>query len=131
MAGGYRRQSILYGSNPYAAPMEFDLIENAPKEYPMSNGGEPPSTGSSSTPFLIGKDSRGNWVVQDPNGLHGGLFTDRVHALKYALSANGNRPRAVIMVPDVLELDFSARLRRAQCNRRVSDACDGLTRRIG
>jgi hypothetical protein len=80
----------------------------------MSDGGEPPSTGSSSTPFLIGKDSRGNWVVQDPSGLRGGLFIDRVHALKYALSENGNRPRAVIMVSDVLELDLSARPRPAE-----------------
>jgi hypothetical protein len=76
----------------------------------MSNG-EPPSmtTGPVSALFLIGRDSRGNWVVQDPSGLHGGLFVDRVHALKYALSENRNHPRAVMMVPDVLELDLNAR----------------------
>jgi hypothetical protein len=75
----------------------------------MSNG-EPPSTiGTASGFFLIGRDSRGNWVVQDPSGLQGGLFVDRVHALKYAMSENRNHPRAVVMVPDVLELDLSAR----------------------
>jgi hypothetical protein len=74
----------------------------------MSNG-EPPSTSGSSGLFLIGRNSRGHWVVQDPSGLHGGLFIDRVQALKYAMSESGNRPRAVIMVPDVLELDLSAR----------------------
>jgi len=58
--------------------------------------------------FLIGRNSRGQWVVRDPSGLRGGLFVDRVHALKYAMSENGKRPRAVIMVPDVLELDLSA-----------------------
>jgi hypothetical protein len=74
----------------------------------MSNG-EPPSTSSSSGLFLIGRNSRGHWVVQDPSGLNGGLFIDRLQALKYAMSENGNRPRAVIMVPDVLELDLRAK----------------------
>jgi hypothetical protein len=75
----------------------------------MSNG-EPPST-SASAPgvFLIGRNSRGHWVVQDPSGLHGGFFIDRVHALKYAMSENGNRSRAVVMVPGVLELDLSVK----------------------
>jgi hypothetical protein len=71
--------------------------------------GEPPSPGGSAAGlFLIGRNSRGQWVVQDPSGLQGGLFVDRVHALKYAMSENGHRPRAVVMVPDVLELDMSA-----------------------
>jgi hypothetical protein len=75
------------------------------------NKGEPPSP---SGLFLIGRNSRGHWVVQDPTGLQGGLFIDRVHALKYAMSENGHRPRAVVMVPDVLELDMSAPLRPAE-----------------
>jgi hypothetical protein len=67
---------------------------------------EPPSNGSDSL-FLIGKDSRGRWVVQDRNGLRGGLFVSRADALKFALFENGNRPEAVITVPGVLELDMS------------------------
>jgi hypothetical protein len=39
----------------------------------------------------------------------GGLFVGRAEALKYAMFENGNRPNAVIMVPDVLELDMSGR----------------------
>ena len=37
---------------------------------------EPPSTVPSTKPlqFLIGKNSRGNWVVQDERGLCGGLL---------------------------------------------------------
>ena len=31
--------------------------------------------------FLIGKNSRGNWVVQDQNGLCGGLFIGQAAAL--------------------------------------------------
>jgi hypothetical protein len=70
--------------------------------------GEPPSASRpNSSLFLIGKNSRGNWVVQDQRGLCGGLFVDRVEALKFAMFENGNRPQAVIMVPGVLELDMS------------------------
>lgn len=71
---------------------------------------EPPSPGGRiSAPFLIGKDSRGHWVVQDSSGMHGGLFIDRVQALKYAMFENGHRPQAVIMVPGILELEISAK----------------------
>ena len=77
--------------------------------------GEPPSlSGLTPAPFLIGKNSRGNWVVQDPSGLRGGLFVDRTHALKFAMWENGNRPQAVIMIPDGLELDMSVKPRAGQ-----------------
>ena len=59
--------------------------------------------------FLIGKDSRGNWVVQDERGLCGGLFVNRTEALKFAMFENGNHPQAVIMVPGVFELDISGK----------------------
>ncbi len=70
---------------------------------------EPPSTAShSKSPlFFIGKNSRGNWVVQDQHHHCGGLFIDRIAALRFALFENGNQPRAVIMVPGVLELDLN------------------------
>ena len=74
--------------------------------------GEPPSASCSNSPlFLIGKNSRGNWVAQDQKGLCGGLFVDRAEALKFAKFENGNRPQAVIMVPGVLELDMSGKPR--------------------
>jgi len=75
----------------------------------MSKGEPPSASGLSAAPFLIGKNSCGNWVVQDPSGLRGGLFVDRTQALKFAMSENGRHPRAVIMVPDGLELDMSAK----------------------
>jgi hypothetical protein len=56
---------------------------------------------------MIGKDSRGHWVVQDQHGTCGGLFVDRVKALRFALFENGNNPQAVVMVPGVLELNMS------------------------
>ena len=72
---------------------------------------EPPSTRSSlsSRLFRIGRDSDGNWVVQDQQGLCGGLFIDRAEALRFALFENGNRPQAVVMVPGILELDMSGK----------------------
>jgi len=66
---------------------------------------EPPSPQSSL--FRVGKDSHGHWVVQDQQGLRGGLFVDRAEAIKFAMFENGNRPQAVIMVPGVLELDIN------------------------
>jgi len=64
--------------------------------------------------FLVGKDSRGNWVVQDPKGRYGGLFIDRAEAIKFAMYESGSRPQAVIMVPETLELDTSGRPHAAQ-----------------
>jgi hypothetical protein len=59
--------------------------------------------------FRIGRNSRGQWVVQDEQGTRGGLFIDRIQALRFAMFENGNRPQAVVMVPGILELDFSRR----------------------
>ena len=73
---------------------------------------EPPSSRfrSRAPVFFIGRDSRGNWVVQDEQRLCGGLFVDRAEAVRFALFENGNRPQAVIMVPGEFELDMSGRL---------------------
>jgi hypothetical protein len=74
------------------------------------NKDEPPSSSSSrSSLFLVGRDSHGHWVAQDPSGKRGGLFIDRAEALKYAMFENGRRPQAVIMVPGVLELDMNTK----------------------
>jgi hypothetical protein len=75
----------------------------------MRQNVEPPSRepSSSNQPFMIGRNSRGNWVVRDQAGLCGGLFIDRTEALRFALFENGRRPQAVLMVPGVLELDLN------------------------
>jgi hypothetical protein len=71
---------------------------------------KPPSSRcSNSSLFMIGRNSRGNWVVRDQKGLCGGLFVDRAEAVKFAMFENGRRPQAVIMVPGILELDMSAK----------------------
>jgi hypothetical protein len=70
----------------------------------MNNKGEPPSRRLRHFPMLIGKNSRGQWVVRSQDGLSGGLFVNRTEALRYALFENGRRTDAVIMVPGCLEL---------------------------
>jgi hypothetical protein len=74
----------------------------------MDKEGEPPSTCRAKS-FRIGRNSRGNWVVQDQSGLCGGMFVNRTEAVKFAMFENGNRPQAVIMVPGILELDMSSK----------------------
>lgn len=68
---------------------------------------EPPSCSSSLV--FIGKNSRGNWVAQEQNGLFGGLFVNRAEAVRYALFENGHHPEAIVAAPYVLELNMSGR----------------------
>jgi len=75
----------------------------------MDDKDEPPSTPRAKSLFLIGRNSRGNWVVTDQSGLCGGMFVNRTEAVKFAMFENGNRPQAVIMVPGILELDMSGK----------------------
>ena len=64
--------------------------------------------------LLIGRNSRGQWVVRDPGGCRGGLFVDRMEALKFALFENGGHPQAVVMVPGPLELELDGPSRHGQ-----------------
>jgi hypothetical protein len=75
----------------------------------MTKAQETKSTSSLRPPtFLIGRDSRGNWVAQEQGGMCGGLFIDRESALKFARAENGNPPHAVVMVSGTLELTIAA-----------------------
>ncbi len=65
---------------------------------------EPPTRDSSIV--LIGKNSRGNWVAQQQQGLYGGLFIDRTSAVRYALFENGHHPESIVAVSSVLELEI-------------------------
>jgi hypothetical protein len=57
---------------------------------------------------MVGKDSRGNWVVQGPQGQYGRLFFSRAEALRFAMFENGS-PHAVVMVPGTFELNMMQR----------------------
>lgn len=72
----------------------------------MEDDAEPPSC-SRPPLFMVGQNSRGNWVVQDQTGARGGLFVDRAEALKFARSESGNQPPALVIVSGNLELDLT------------------------
>jgi hypothetical protein len=65
---------------------------------------EPPSCHN--TIVLIGKNSHGQWVAREQNGLYGGLFVSRTAAVRYALFENGHHPEAIIPTTSPLELDM-------------------------
>src|SRR5262247_739650 len=67
---------------------------------------EPPERRTNNV-FLVGRDSRGHWVVQDERGLCGGLFADCSKAIRFAMDETRRQPQAIRMVPGVLELDMS------------------------
>jgi hypothetical protein len=67
---------------------------------------EPPSC--SNTIVFIGKNSRGQWVAREQNGLYGGLFVSRTAAVRYALFENGHHPEAIISSASSLELDMGS-----------------------
>jgi hypothetical protein len=58
--------------------------------------------------FMIGQDSRGNWVAQEKSGARGGVFVDRAGALKFVKFETADHPHAVIWVNGILELNTSA-----------------------
>jgi hypothetical protein len=74
---------------------------------------EPPSCGSASAVVFIGRNSRGNWVAQEQNGLYGGLFVNRAAAVKYALFENGHHPETIVELSCEIELDIGAARSRA------------------
>ena len=67
---------------------------------------EPPSFSSQSTVVFIGRNSRGQWVAQEQNGLFGGLFVSRAQAVKYALFENGHHPETIVELSRSIELDM-------------------------
>jgi hypothetical protein len=70
---------------------------------------EPPSCISPSAIVFIGKNSRGNWVAQQQNGLYGGLFVNRAQAIKYALFENGHHPETIVELSREIELDMGGK----------------------
>lgn len=67
---------------------------------------EPPSCSSPSTIVFVGRNSRGQWVAQQQNGLFGGLFVSRAEAVKYALFENGHHPETIVELSRGVELDM-------------------------
>jgi hypothetical protein len=93
----------------------------------QTNQAEPPSWLRPPL-FMIGRDHRGNWVVQDQTGTRGGLFVDRDAAMRFVRFEGGDRPQAFIMVSEPIELDMSRNSRAAF--RREAGVDAGSHRRI-
>ena len=67
---------------------------------------EPPSCSSPSNLVFIGRNRRGQWVVQEQSGLFGGFFVNRAQAVKYALFENGRHPETIVELSHEIELDM-------------------------
>ena len=65
---------------------------------------EPPS--GNAHLVIIGRNSRGDWVAREQNGLFGGLFVNRAQAMKYALFENGDHPATIVLTSNIVELDM-------------------------
>jgi hypothetical protein len=83
-------------------------MQTVPRSYQVIPS-EPPS---SHALVLIGTNSRGQWVALQQDGLFGGLFANRIDAVRYALFENGHRIDSIVSVPGPLELDMSERTSR-------------------
>ena len=93
----------------------------------QTNQAEPPSWARPPL-FMIGRDHRGNWVVQDQKGTRGGLFADRDAAMRFVRFESGDWPHAFIMVSEPLELDISLGSRGVFAQETTADV--GSRRRI-
>jgi hypothetical protein len=54
--------------------------------------------------FLVGKSRAGHWVARDEQGCCGGLFASHADALHFARREVGDKPCAVVLVTEPLEL---------------------------
>jgi hypothetical protein len=72
---------------------------------------EPPSCSTAALPLVfIGRNHKGQWIAQEQNGLYGGLFINRLSAVKYALAENGHHPETIVELSREIELDTAAAL---------------------
>ncbi len=63
-----------------------------------------PQVALSGIRFTVGRDQQGRWVVNDRDGLVGGIFTDRQSAVHFAMFESDHLPGAVCCVPDHVTL---------------------------
>jgi len=55
--------------------------------------------------FLLGRNSRGVWVIRETTGRRAGLFRTREAAIKYAREESLNGNFTILYRPEGLELD--------------------------
>jgi len=64
------------------------------------------STSPDQSCLLVGRNSRGQWIVRDRSSRHGGLFASLAAAQRYARLQTVSRDAAIVMVPGCLELEL-------------------------
>jgi hypothetical protein len=57
--------------------------------------------------IVVGKDSRGHWIVLDRQSQCGGLFLHQKDAIRFALQAASRIPSAPVIVADILQFDMA------------------------
>lgn len=57
--------------------------------------------------FTIGRDKGGRWIVQDREGLVGGLFINEAAALHFAAEECNNNPDEICRATAGMVLDFA------------------------
>jgi hypothetical protein len=84
---------------------------------------------SASIPLVfIGRDHNGFWVVQEAEGLRGGLFLLKRSALRFAREKRGRPGVATMLVTQPLELDVENQGSRVVTP--LSAAMDGVSHRV-
>jgi hypothetical protein len=58
--------------------------------------------------FMLGRDDGGRWIVQEANGLCGGLFASENAAIHYAKSESAGRGTVIRFISDPIELNCSS-----------------------
>jgi hypothetical protein len=102
LSNSYAISSISDPSQERARSLS--LHRGSQQERVLESVDEPPSC--TSNLVIIGRNSRGNWVAQETNGLFGGLFVSCAQAMKYALFENGHHPETIVLTNNIVELDM-------------------------
>lgn len=56
--------------------------------------------------FVVGRDGHGAWIVQDRQGLVGGLFANEAAALHFAAEECNHNPADICRAPEGVVLDL-------------------------
>jgi hypothetical protein len=67
-----------------------------------------PITRASKTYFLLGQNTRGQWVIRENSGRTSGIFVSREAAIRFARLESLDEHFAVVHVPDGMEFDYAA-----------------------
>ncbi|MCV3207386.1 hypothetical protein OHD62_12120 [Mesorhizobium sp. YC-39] len=59
----------------------------------------PPRTSNALHRFVVGRDGEGHWIARDEQGQTGGVFTDRISAIRFATMESDHQAGAVRFAP--------------------------------